>query len=196
MLLILGYLSGIFSLLSYPPYFRDILGGTTKPQRSSWFIWAVLGSIAFSSQLAEGATHSLWMTGVQTLGVSLVFLASLWRGVGGFTKRDLTSLTVAVVGLFLWYLTRHAVIALLLVVVVDAAGLVPTVLKSWEDPGSETLITWVFSTLGGLFGMLAVGSLNPILLVYPLYILAANLAVVVAIYLGRGRVKQLEIIGI
>ena len=186
-LLILGYLSGVVSLFGYPPYLRDIFHGTTKPQRASWLIWTVLGSIAFFSQLAEGATHSLWLTGTQSAGTFIIFLASLWRGEGGLAKRDIISLGVAALGLILWYFTRHAAFALLLVILVDAAGVVPTVLKSWEDPSSETMIAWVLASLGGLLGALAVGSLSFILLIYPLYIVIANLAVVLAILVGRDR---------
>ena len=60
----LGLLSGVLSGGSYIPYLRDIFRHTTKPERASWLIWAVLGSIAFFSQLAEGATWSLWLTGL------------------------------------------------------------------------------------------------------------------------------------
>lgn len=67
MLQIFGYMSGIISIICILPYLRDIFRHTTKPERASWFIWTVLGSIAFFSQYAKGATDSLWMTAAQTL---------------------------------------------------------------------------------------------------------------------------------
>lgn len=185
MLQLFGYLSGFVSFLGYPPYIRDIFRGTTRPERASWFIWSVLGSIAFASQFAEGARFSLWMTGVQTLGVLVIFLFSLRRGEGGLTRRDIIALIVAGIGLVLWHFTRQAAYALFLVILADAAGSALTVIKSYEDPGSETLLAWIFASLGGVFAALAVGKWSFILLAYPVYIFLANFAVIVAIFLGK-----------
>jgi hypothetical protein len=190
MLQLLGYLSGIISLSEYPPYLRDIFRGTTKPQRASWFIWSVLGSIAFASQFAEGARYSLWMTGVQTLGVLTVFIISLRKGEGGLSKLDIGALVVAAVGLALWYITRTAAYALMFVIVADAAGTTLTVLKTYKNPGSETLVTWILASFAGIFAALAVGSWNFLLLAYPLYIFLANFSVVLAIFLGNRANKR------
>lgn len=189
MLAALGYLSGITGLLSFPPYIRDIFKGTTKPERATWFIWTVLNWIAFAGQFAEGATHSLWMTGVQAVFETVVFLLSIRKGVGGLSRRDIVGLMVAALGLILWYLTRDALFALLFVVLVDGSGLVLTVLKTYEDPESETISAWVWSGLSGLLACFAVGSFNVTLLIYPFYIFLANMSVLLAIYLGKKRLK-------
>jgi hypothetical protein len=187
MLQVLGLLSGVLSGVSYLPYLRDIFRHTTKPERASWLIWSVLGSIAFFSQLAEGATWSLWLTGIDTLGVLLIFLLSIRFGVGGLTRRDIIALTAAGIGLILWYFTRHASIALLITMLIDAAGAYLTVVKAYEDPGSETLSTWVIVAIAGILGMLAVGQFNLILLSYPFYIFLANFAVAIAMLLGKSK---------
>jgi hypothetical protein len=41
------------------------------------------------------------------------------------------------------------------------------------------------SGTSGIFGMLAVGSINPILLAYPAYLVLANYGIVISIILGR-----------
>ncbi|KKT58129.1 MAG: hypothetical protein UW52_C0064G0012 [Candidatus Gottesmanbacteria bacterium GW2011_GWA1_44_24b] len=66
MLQTFGLLSAVIFPISYFPYVRDTLRGKTKPERASWFIWATLGAIAFFSQLAKGATDSLWLSGLGT----------------------------------------------------------------------------------------------------------------------------------
>ncbi len=185
MLQLLGIISGILSGGSYLPYIRDIFKGTTKPERASWFIWATLGVIAFFSQLAEGASWSLWFTALDTLGVFLIFTLSFKYGVGGFNRRDVFALMAAGVGLILWYLTRHAFIALFITMFIDATGAVLTVLKAYEDPGSETLSMWVIIAFAAILAMASVGTFNPVLLAYPFYIFLANAAVVIAILFGR-----------
>ncbi len=185
MLQIFGYISATLSILMVLPYIRDVLALRTKPQRASWFIWTVLGSIAFFSQLAKGATDSLWLTFGQTLAVLLVLGFSIKYGVGGFSKRDISALCAAGIGLILWYLTDEPSFALLIVILVDAIGSFLTMIKSYKQPETETLITWVLSGTSGVFGLLAVGSFNWILIAYPLYIVIANYVITAAILLGR-----------
>lgn len=185
MLQIFGYLSALLSIVMILPYIRDIFHLETKPERGSWFIWTTLGIIAFFSQLAKGATDSLWLTAGQTFSVLIIFLLSLKYGHGGLEKRDLKALIGAGIGLILWYITREAAVALFFVIFVDGIGTLLTVLKAYEDPRSETLSTWAISGTSGIFGMLAVGNLNFVLLVYPFYIMLANYIIVGAILLGN-----------
>ena len=167
------------------PYIRDIFLLKTQPQRASWFIWTVLGFISFFSQWAKGATDSLWLTGGQTLAVLIVVLLSIKYGTGGFSKRDIRALIAAGFGLVLWYLTSEAAFALAMVILVDSIGSLLTAIKVYHDPESETLSTWLMSGTSGIFGTLAVGSLSPILLAYPLYIVIANYSIASAMLLGK-----------
>ena len=189
MLQTFGILSAVIFPISYFPYIKDTLRGKTKPERASWFIWATLGAIAFFSQLAKGATDSLWLSGLGTFYSILIFLLSVRYGVGGFTKRDIVALCVAGIGLLLWSVTKEPAVALLLVIIVDAAGAYVTIVKSYENPESETLITWFLDGTAGLLSALSVGSFNVILLAYPLYICLANFATVGAILLGKIHLK-------
>ena len=95
MLAVFGYISALLITIEFIPYIRDILRNKTKPQRTTWLIFSVLGVIAFFSQMAKVATDSLWFSGVITVGVTLIYLFSLKYGVGGFAKKDIISLTVA-----------------------------------------------------------------------------------------------------
>ena len=181
----IGLVSGVVTFAGLLPYFRDIFRGKTKPERASWFIWTVLGGIAFFSQLAKGATNSLWMTGVDTIAIIIIFLLSIRYGVGGLAKRDLVALFVAFIGLVLWYFTKEPAIALILVIIVDTSGSVLTIIKTYEDPGSETMSAWIIAGIAGLLSAISVGSFNWILLLYPLYIWIGNWAVAATIILGK-----------
>lgn len=187
---VIGISSGIISLSAYPPYIRDMFKGTTRPERASWLIWTVLAIIALSSQIASHARWSLPMVIAQTIGVTAVFFLSLKFGYGGLKKRDIISLVVAGLGLIGWAVTNKPVIALICVVVVDAAGAWLTTYKAYKKPSSETLITWKLDSISNFLGLLAVGSLNSSLLLYPAYLLLANGSVVVAIYAGHKRDKK------
>jgi len=185
---IAGYLSGLAILLSFVPYIRDIFSGKTKPERISWLIWAILGSILFFSQLAKGASYSLIMTGVMAAGDLFVFILAIKYGFGGFLKRDIAALIAATMGLFLWYITKEAAFALFIAIFIDATGATLTAIKSYEQPATETISAWLLGFIGGLLGCIAVGSFNLILLAFPVYISMANLTILVSIKLGFRRV--------
>jgi hypothetical protein len=186
-LAIFGILSGVFSAISYPPYIIAILKGEAKPERASWLIWSVLTAMGFFTQLAVGATHSLWLPGIQGIGVIVVLILSIRYGFGGLLKRDVITLIAAAVTLFIWYVTDNAVLAVYLTVLINAMGAWLTIVKAYEHPESETLITWALSGTGGFFGLLAVGVYDLPILAYPFYIFICNFAVVVAMLLGRRR---------
>lgn len=190
MLQFFAYISAILSIIMIIPYVVDIFKKTTKPERASWLIWTVLGLIAFFSQLAKGATDSLWLTGAQTISVLIVFILSIKYGVGGLNKQDIKALIAAGIGLLLWAITKEALYALFIVITIDFIGVFLTTIKAYKDPKSETTSTWLISGTSGIFGALAVGSFNLVLLLYPVYIIIANYTVVAAIILGKKSIQK------
>lgn len=190
MLAVLGIFSGILSISGYFPYIRDVLKRKTYPERASWLIWAVLTVIAFASQLAKGASNSLWLPGLETCGLITVLLLSIPFGTGGLTKKDIIALCFAGIGLVLWYFTKEPAVALYIIIAIDMIGTILTFQKAYVDPESETLSTWIMVAIAGILAMLATGTWNIILLSYPLYIFLANAAIAIAILLGKNRKKK------
>jgi len=188
----LGYISGILAILSAVPYIRNIFLLKTKPQRASWLIWSVLPSIAFFAQLSKGGTWSLLLTAGDLMTVLVIFILSIKYGVGGKTKLDIWALVGAGVGLLLWYITKEALAALLITIFVDFLGGMLTIIKTYKDPESETLITWMITGLAGFFGALSVWENNFSLLVFPIWICLINFSVAITILLGRRKLKLLQ----
>ena len=188
MLQFFGVLSGTSSVIAVIPYSRDIFRGKTKPHRGSFFIWSVLGGIAFFAQLAKGATWSLFLPGTDMLATFSIFILAIWHGVGGLNRRDVSGLLLALLGLLLWYLSKQPLLALCIAIGVDGIGTVLTLIKTWEEPNSETFSSWFLAALSGLFAILAVGGLSFVLLIYPVYILLANGSIGAVILIRQGRV--------
>ena len=184
MLEIFGYISGILFIFSAVPYVRSILKGNTKPQRITWLIWTVLVFIAFFSQLAKGATWSLLLTAGDAITIVIVYIFSFKYGTGGFWEMDIISLLGAGLSLTLWYFTNEPAVALFLIIFIDIIGSNLTVQKAWKNPETENWVGWAMCGVGGIFGILAVGSFNFILLAYPIYICLIN-SLMAIIILGR-----------
>ena len=186
----IGILSGIVALISYIPYTLDIISKKVKPERASWLIWSVLAMIAFFSQLAKGAHQSLWFTGLDSIGAFVTLGLAIRYGFGGVKRRDMFALIVAGIGLLIWYFTNNALYALIIAMAVDAIGASLTVWKTYENPETETYPMWLIVCLAGVLAIISVGKLDFDLMIYPLYIFIANLAVVAAIYLGHKSTKK------
>ena len=190
-LLFFGIASGVLSTFAYIPYIIDTARRRTRPQRAAWLIWSVLGSIAFVSQVYEGATSSLWFAGVQIAGTIIVFSLSIWVGRGNYlAKTDYLILLAALAGLILWYFTETAAYALAITISISLRGGLATAIKAYKDPKSETLITWVVSLIASACALLSVGKMDFIILAYPLYLFTLYFAFVVAILAGHAREKR------
>jgi hypothetical protein len=186
-----GYLSGIFMIVSYIPYIRDVFRGKTKPERLTWFLWATLSVVAFILQFAEGASYSLFLTGAQMIGLMTVFLLSIKNGYGGFLKRDIIGLGGVVMSLFVWYLTDNAGLAIVIVVIIDGIGGILTIFKSYESPLTETVSSYLLGGIAGFLACLAVGYFNITLLAVPLYTFFMNFAIALSIWIGlRQKLKS------
>lgn len=188
MRVLFGLLCGILPIIGAYPYIRDELKGKTKPHRMAEFIYAVLDSIAFASQLAKGATWSVILPGVGTAEMLTGFLLSLKYGMGGTSKKDIGALTLASLGLILWYFTRQPLIALFIVIGIDLISTSLVVIKTYSHPHTETLLSWFLSCLAGLFAAAAVGHWSFTLQIYPLVVAIGNGAICATILLRRNKV--------
>jgi hypothetical protein len=131
----------------------------------------MLAIVALASQLADGATWSIVMVATQAMVTSLVFLLSIRHGEGGLSTLDLAVIAIAAVGVLGWFVFSTPVIATACVVFADTLGVALMLPKTWREPSSETLSTYVLASAAGLLSALAVASLDASLLLYPLYFL-------------------------
>lgn len=167
----------MLSLLDPIPYVRDVLRRRTTPHRGTWLIWAALGITAFVSQLADGGSWSLVMVGVQAVSITAVFLLSLGLGVGGVSAWELVLIGLAGLGILGWWITAEPFVATAFVVAADLVGVALMLPKTYRDPRSETLSTYVLASASGVLSAAAVGALDASLLLYPVYFALANGAI-------------------
>lgn len=181
-----GLISALLSVAAFAPYIRDTLLYDTRPLRASWLIWSVLSGISFVSQVAEGATMSLFYAGVQSGGTIFIFLLAIRRGAGEFLRgSDAFVLAGACMGLFLWFATESAAYALIISCGISLLGGSVTIAKAFAQPGSETMSCWLLNLIASTFALMSVGQLDLILMAYPIYLLILNGAIVAALILGR-----------
>jgi hypothetical protein len=191
-LIFLGLAAGACGIAAYPPYIRDIISGSTQPARATWLIWSILSVIALGSQLSAGAHWSIVMTIAKTFGAITVAVLALRYGSGGLSRGDVVALAAALGGLGLWLFMSQPLLALLLVIAVDAIGSWMTLRKALQQPDSETPATWLLNGASSLLGLLAVGSWRLTLMIYPAYLLLANGIIASVVITGQRRQAQPE----
>ncbi len=183
-----GILSALLGLIAFVPYALDTLRGQTHPQRASWLIWSVLGSIALASQIAEGATDSLGFAAIKVGGTLIIFGLAIVRGRGAFVKwGEAWILVAAALGLLLWFHTHEPAYALAISISISLLGGVATIRQAYRSPHTETMFMWLTSFMAAGCAIVAVGRLDIMLLAYPAYLLVLNGGIVVALLLGRSR---------
>ena len=145
-------LGAIVNLFGGFHYIKDTLAGKTKPNRVTWMLWAIAPMIGTFAALADGvrwATLPVFMAGFVPL---LVFLSSFvnkksyWK-LGTF---DYLCGLCSILALALWGITQLPAIAIIFAILSDGFAAVPTLVKSWNHPKTESGIAY----LTGLFNAL------------------------------------------
>lgn len=186
-----GIMAVVIAIFGYTAYFRNIFNGNTKPHVFSWFIWGIITGMEFFGQIKGQAGAGAWVTGLTSIACLSISVISLKRGKLDITRLDWFSFAGAIVAILLWIITKDPILSILLGIVIDALGYVPTFRKSIYHPYQETVITWFLNGLKFLFALFALEKLNFLSAVYPVYLVVSNWLLVALILVRRK--QQLKI---
>jgi hypothetical protein len=182
---VFGVLAGVVGVVDTIPYVRDIVRGSTRPHRGTWFIWGLLAIVVCVSQRADGASWSLVMAGTQAVLTSFIFVLAIRRGEGGLSAADGVLIAIAAGGMAAWVVVDEPIIATACVIAADLIAAAMMVPKVYRDPGSETLMTFALAGAGGALAVGAVGATDVSLLCYPIYYCLVNWALALFIHVRR-----------
>jgi hypothetical protein len=141
--------------------------------------------IIFLQQRALHSGSGALMVGCECLGSLAILLLSLKRGIGGLRRLDVACYLLLAVDLLLWLITHNALLAMQLSIVADIIAFMPTLVKTWCQPWTETPL---FFLLGGIAAMLSAFSVNQYtfaILLFPIYCILIH-----AVELGLIIVRQ------
>lgn len=170
-------LSILLPLLSPIPYILSILRGEAKPHRTTRLVILTTTCLSTLSLLAQHDQTALWLSLVSTLQAIVTFSLSIRYGIGGWTRRDITCLAVAGIGILAWQTTQNPAIAVYFAVLADFIGMVPTIIKTYHLPKTELWYFFAIDTLAGIFNLLAMKQYTIQAVIFPLYIVCINGAI-------------------
>ncbi len=96
----------------------------------------------------------------------------------GASKIDRFCLILAILLLLYWVTLHETRISTVIAVLIDGIGAIPTVIKTYRHPKTETYIQWTLAGIAGLLTMLAIPHFDWILIIYPFYVVLMNGAIV------------------
>lgn len=170
-------------------YLMETIRGNVKPNRVSFLLWSIAPLIAFAAEIQKGVgIQSLMTFSVGFLPLT-IFLGSFinkkseWK----LTRFDFTCGAFSLLGLILWLITNEGNIAILLSITADALAAVPTIVKSYHHPETETGWLWLAAATQGLLTVLTVVDWTLAHYAFPIYIFLLDLIIYVLVQFKLGK---------
>jgi hypothetical protein len=179
-------LGAAFSAVGSASYVVQTVRGRIQPNRVTWFMWAAAPLLAFTVEIQYGVGLRSLMTFMVGISPLAVFVASFvnrsaqWR-VGAL---DYACGALSAAGTIGWLVTRTGLVALGASIAADLVAGIPTLVKAWRHPETETSGAYLGATANAGITLLTVRHLTTAEVAFPFYILVIGI-VLVALVAGR-----------
>ncbi len=157
-------------------YCRAILAGRVQPNLITWIMWALAPLIGVAAELYSGVTWAVlpvFMAGFGPLCITCVALLS-HHSTWALRPHDYACGAFSLLALILWLITKDPDIAILFAVLGDGVALLPTLLKTWTRPDTETPVPFALAICSALSAFLAIEQWSFASVAFPLYLVLAN----------------------
>jgi hypothetical protein len=165
-------------------YARETLRGNTKPNRVTWLMWFVAPLIATLAGLADGVTWAVLPVFMSGFGPLVVLIASFanprsyWR----LERFDYLCGLCSILALVFWGITREPAVAIVFAIASDGFASIPTLVKSWHYPETETAHAYAAGLFNALTSFAAVVTWSFSAYAFPAYLVVINASLIFAIY--------------
>ncbi len=171
-------LSGAFA------YIRDMLRGKSTPNLVTWGLWAFAPLVATGAALsAEADGWSTVRIFISGFGPLLITITALFisRRYWKLSFFDYACGGLSLVAVGAWLLAGSPVLAILLAAIADLLATIPTVVKAWKHPGTETTYTYFVGIVTATIVLPAIPVWNIENAAFQIYLLIANVSLFIAV---------------
>ena len=102
-----------------------------------------------------------------------------------YDKYDWLALVGALIGIFLWWLTKNPLYAVILVTIADATGSIPIFRKAYRAPFEENISAFAIGMVYYPLAILALQSLTLTTWLYPALVFLLDGALVILTFIRR-----------
>jgi hypothetical protein len=128
------------------------------------------------------------VTGVTAVTCLAILVLSFFFGERKITISDWTCLALALFALVLWKNANDVFLAMIIIVIVDTLGFIPTFRKSFSKPYEETLSTYLIVIGKHILTLLALQVYTPTTILYPSILFLTNFLFVIMLVIRRKKV--------
>ncbi len=177
---VIGSLGGVY-------YLYDTVMGKAQPNRITWLLWGIFPMVIYLAQKAQKVDDISWVSFVSGMMPLLIVAVSYFnkKAYWKTEPRDYYLMAAAIIGIILWAVTHQPNLALLFSLLADLLAGVPTVIKSYRYPRSESWIAYAISAVGFGISVLSIQTYNFENEAFAFYVLILNGTC--AVLAGRGR---------
>ena len=170
------YIGVLLQFVGGVNYLIDTIKGNVKPNRVSWLLWTVFPLIVFDAQIKQGVGNEALATFIVGFTTLLIFLASFVnkKSVWKIQKLDIVCGILSVLGIILWMVTKVGNVAIVFSILADSLASIPTIVKSWNSPESESTPVYFLGIINVIIGLLVIKSWNFENYAFLVYILTLN----------------------
>ncbi len=178
---IIGSLGGYY-------YLYETVIGKAQPNRITWLLWGIFPMVIFVAQRVQGIEILSWTSFAAGFTPLLIFTVSFFnkKAYWKTERRDYYLMALAIVGCILWAITDNPILALLFSLLADLLAGIPTVIKSYRFPESESWIAYAISAVGFGISLASVQVCNLESIAFVAYVFVLNFTLAVLAARGRG----------
>jgi hypothetical protein len=187
------YLGAAIGALGTAVYLRDTLRGTTKPNRVTWLLWAIAPLLAAAVEFKDGVGLRALPTFTIGFMPLLVFVASFHNPASEWKigRVDYACGAVSVAGTLTWLVTQNGVLAICAAILADFMAGIPTMMKSWTYPETETVTSYAGAVVNSVILLLTLTHWTFVVAAFPTFILIVGTIEVILVGLRPGpRLKR------
>lgn len=152
--------AALLAIVGNVPYVKDVLDKKVQPHAYTWFVWSLVSGIIFFGQLSKGAGIGALPTFASEIFTVIIFLLSLRYGFKKVTLVDTFFLALALVGIALWVATDDPTLSVIIAVIIDLIAFVPTILKTWTYPKTETPLLYSMNVTRHVLALFSLQAYN------------------------------------
>jgi hypothetical protein len=155
---------------SYFVGFWQMIKGQYRPSTFSRIIWTLLAVNGFFGvYLSGGSTSSILLASIYLVGSIIICITSFWRGVNIFGKTEYVCLLLLAISFFIWLFFNAPFVNLVLSLIANLVGGIPTYKKVWLDPKSESVGFWSLFFFASLLSVFATESYSLRSIIFPVF---------------------------
>ena len=170
------FLGIAFNLTSYVLYILSIVKGYAKPNLVSWAVWTIAPFIAVFFQLKAGAGLSVLPVFMAGFGPLMIIVAAFlvkkafWK----LTAFDIFCGALALFSLVIYIFTHNLGISIFFAILADAIAFIPTMIKGWKFPETESHYAYSFSIISNTIALFVITNWEFTIYSFSFYLIIAN----------------------